>query len=218
MAIYPNKLIEVQDGLMIFVPEAAQLKTIYEEQLAKDHSTPFPFWAKIWPAAIAMSNFLKSEPHWVEGKRVVEIGAGIGLPSFMIANQALEIIISDHAPEAVTLIEKNIQHLALQNTKAMCLDWNDFPDNIYGDTILLSDINYAPAQFEALIQLIKKFLAEGANIIIATPQRITATPFAKAIQPFVKRTVLQMAEDINQNENLNQETDISILILSARSV
>ena len=218
MAIYPNKLKEVLDGLIIYVPEAAQLKTIYEQQLAKDNATPFPFWAKIWPAAKAMSSFLKSVPHWIAGKRVLEIGAGIGLPSFLIANQTQEIIISDHAPEAVALIEKNIEHLGLTNTKAMCLDWNNFPETINGETILLSDINYAPEQFEALIHLIKKFIAEGANIIIATPQRIMATPFVKAIQPFVKRTVLQMAEDSNQDDNFKQKIDISILILSAQSV
>ena len=66
--------------------------------------------------------------------------------------------------------------------------------------------------------MIKKFIAEGANIIIATPQRIMATPFVKAIQPFVKRTVLQMAEDSNQDDNFKQIIDISILILSAQSV
>jgi predicted nicotinamide N-methyase len=211
---YPVALITIQDHFTLYVPDQALVKKTYEQLLLKNNATPFPFWAKIWPAANAMTAFLKLEPHWIKGKRVLEIGAGIGVPSFMIADQALEIIISDHAPEAIELIEKNIQYLGLQNTKAMCLDWNDFPENINGETILLSDINYAPAEFESLVKLIKKFLTQGANIIIATPQRIMATPFAEAIQPFVKRTVLRMAEDSNQDDNFKQKIDISILILS----
>ena len=205
---YPVALITFQDHFTLYVPDPALVKTTYEQLLSKDNATPFPFWAKIWPAANAMTAFLKSEPHWIKGKRVLEIGAGIGVPSFMIADQALEIIISDHAPEAVALIEKNIQHLGLQNTKAMCLDWNEFPENINGETILLSDINYAPAEFESLIKLIKQFLAQGSQIIIATPQRIMANPFAEAIQPFIKQNVVQMAD------KKYQTNDISILILS----
>ena len=216
--IYPNKLTSIKDGLELYLPNEALVKITYEDLLDKDHATPFPFWAKIWPASKAMSSFLKLEPHWIAGKRVLEIGAGIGLPSFAIAHQALEIIISDHAPEAVKLIEKNIDCLGLTNTKAMCLDWNNFPEAIKGDTILLSDINYAPEQFESLLKLIQKFLNQGSIIIIATPQRIMATQFVEAIQPFVKRTVLQMAEDSNQDDNFKQKIDISILILSAQSV
>jgi hypothetical protein len=72
----------------------------------------------------------------------------------------------------------------------------------------LSDINYAPDQFGPLRVLIQNFLAQGTIIILATPQRITVTPFAEALQPFIKHSVLQT---VTHN---GQVVDIRILILS----
>ena len=90
----------------------------------------------------------------------------------------------------------------------MCLDWNHFPDGIKAETVLLSDINYAPDQFGVLIALIRKLIGQGSTIILSTPQRITVTPFAEALQPFIKRSVLQTVE------HNKQTVDIGILILS----
>ena len=87
-------------------------------------------------------------------------------------------------------------------------DWNHFPEDIEAETVLLSDINYAPDQFEPLLALIRKFLEQGSTIVLSTPQRITITPFAEALQPFIKRSVLQTVEE------MKQAVDIRLLILS----
>ena len=206
--IYTDKLVEIQDGLALYVPDPELVKTTYEQLFAKDKNTPFPFWAQVWPAAKALSSFLKTEPQLIAGKKVFELGAGIGLPSFSMTVHASEMIISDHAPEAVSLIEKNIQFLGLKNVKAMNLDWNHFSDNIRAEIILLSDINYAPDQFVPLLALIRKCIGQGSTIILSTPQRITVTPFAEALQPFIKHSVLQTIE------HKKQTADIGILIFS----
>lgn len=204
---YPNSLVDIIDGFQLYVPDSALVKTIYENLLANDSSTPFPFWAKIWPASIALSVFLQKERHWIKDKHVVEIGAGIGLPSFVIAPFAAEIIISDYAKEAVELIEKNIEYVGLKNIKAMCLDWNNFPAEVNGDIILLSDINYAPSEFESLLLLINRFIKQNCTVIIATPQRITASPFVEKLKPFIKHAVLQEVQIVDE------KIDIGILIL-----
>ena len=205
---YPYKFSIINNGLSLFLPDPELVKATYENLLLNDKSTPFPFWAKIWPSAIEMTAFLQKEPHWIEGKHVLELGAGIGLPSFTMAAIASEMMISDHATEAVKLIEKNIQLLDLEHVKASCLDWNDFPEGIKVDTVLLSDINYAPDQFAPLLLVINKFLAQGTTIILATPQRITATAFVESIQPFIKKTILQTGSSSEQGRI------ISIFILS----
>ena len=206
--LYPDKLVEVQVGFVLFVPDPELVKLTYESLLMREPSTPFPYWAKIWPSSKAMCSFLEAEPAWIAGKRVLEIGAGIGLPSLVMAHRAAEMIISDYATEAVALLNKNIQYLHLKQVRAMVLDWNDFPDNLQCETILMSDINYAPDQFDPLLKLVQQLLGQGATIIISTPQRIMATPFVKALQPNIQRTVLQTVEE------KNQLVDISILVLS----
>lgn len=205
---YAHKLVPTEAGLTLHVPDNELVKSRYEVLLANNAATLFPFWAKIWPASKAMCTFLQTETSYIKGKRVLEIGAGIGLPSFVIAGHCSEIIISDYASEAITLIEKNITHLGLANAKAMCLDWNNFPSNITADVILLSDINYAPTEFNPLQELIQQFLTQGSTVIIATPQRITAGPFVEKIAQYIKRSELQ------QIENDFELIDIRILVLS----
>jgi predicted nicotinamide N-methyase len=205
---YAHKLVPTEAGLTLFVPDNELVKSRYEVLLANNAATLFPFWAKIWPASKAMCTFLQTETTYIKGKRVLEIGAGVGLPSFVIAKHCSEIIISDYATDAIKLIEKNIVHLGLTNAKAMCLDWNNFPSNITADVLLLSDINYAPAEFNPLQELIQQFLTQGSTVIIATPQRITAGPFVEKLAQYIKRSELQ------QIENDFELIDIRILVLS----
>ena len=89
----------------------------------------------------------------------------------------------------------------------MCLDWNHFPLHLIAETILLSDINYDPSEFEVLNQLIQYLLNQGSKLIITTPQRITATPFVNFLEPYIKR------KHIQEVQHENQLLDISIFIL-----
>lgn len=205
--VYPDKLVQTDQGLALYVPDSKLVESVYHQTLIIDPETPFPFWAKIWPAAKAMTSFLQNEPQWITNKRVLEIGAGIGLPSLSVAKFASSIIISDHSSDAIELIQKNLNYLKINNATAICLDWNDFPSKIIADTILLSDINYDPTQFEALNSLILHFLNQGSTLIISTPQRITATPFIHILEPYIKRMHIQ------EVQHENQVLEISICIL-----
>jgi predicted nicotinamide N-methyase len=192
---YPTILTKIKDGLSIYIPDSESLKKHYEDLRAIDNNTPFPFWGKIWPAAKALNIFLCDNPEFIQSKTVLEIGAGIGLPSFLIANKVKEIMITDHSVDAIDLIQKNIDHLKLKNATAFYLDWNNFPNHIKADTILLSDINYDPTQMDQLVIMINHFLKANSTIIISTPERITATPFGNAIQPHIKNSFLLDVEE-----------------------
>lgn len=204
---YPDLLLEIQQGFSLYVPDPERVKEVYGQLLEKDPATPFPYWARIWPSAMALVDFLQQHPHWIKDKQVLELGAGVGLPSLLMAPQAAGMLISDHAPEAVALLQKNIAYLGLVNVTAACLDWNELPDEIRADTLLLSDINYAPEQFAPLLALIRRMLTQGTTIILATPQRITVSPFAEAIQPFIKWSELKTVQ------HLPQAVEIRIVVL-----
>jgi predicted nicotinamide N-methyase len=205
---YPTSIYQSQKELSILIPDPASIKITYDALVQTDADTPFPYWAKLWPASIALTDFLQSNIHWVENKKVLEIGAGIGLPSFSIATLAKEVLISDHAADAIVLMNENIKHLQITNVSAACLDWNHFPNDIKADAILLSDVNYAPEQFEQLLNLLKRFIADGSTIILATPQRIMGVPFITSLASFITASHVC---SVKENE---QTIDISILVLS----
>jgi predicted nicotinamide N-methyase len=207
---YPVQLTQIGAEKAIFIPAYEAVKAIYADLLESDPATPFPYWAKVWPSAIALLNVLKAHPHLIKDKHVLEIGAGIGLPSLMIAGITKSIQISDYDMEAVELLRKNIEHLELENAEALKLDWNALPEAIHPEVVILSDVNYDPTQFDALISLIEKFILQGSTVILSTPQRIMASSFVLALSRFI---IADYVELVDEN-GVNQE--ISILVLSKK--
>lgn len=203
--MYPLILEQLNPNISLWIPDTEAVKIQYENSKTQELIVDFPFWAKVWASSKAMVAFLQEEPGWIENKQVLEIGAGIGFPSFSIAHKASSIIISDYNSEAVALAQKNINHLNITNVTANVLDWNHIPSDICADTILLSDINYNPNDFNALIISITKFINNGCTIVLSTPNRITTNPFVERLRAFVYKT---------KNYHIDSgETEIAIFIL-----
>ena len=205
---YPIKLSQISAEKAIYIPDYEQVKQVYASLIKIEPNTPFPFWAKLWPSSMALVNVLKSNPDWIKDKQVLELGAGIGLPSLMLAGIAKSIQVSDYADEAVELLQKNIAHLNLMNVQALQLDWNHLPVSIQPDVLILSDVNYDPSQFDTLIQIITSKILDGCTILLATPQRIMASPFVQALETYIQTTYVEVV-----NENASS-IEISILVLS----
>jgi predicted nicotinamide N-methyase len=205
--VYPLKLATLKNGRVLYIPDPALVKTTYQKLVAADPRTIFPYWAKIWGSSDAMVKFLLEEPEWIQNKKVLEIGAGIGVPSLSIASQVHKIIVSDYAPDAVALIQKNIDLLKLNNALALNIDWNNVSEDIVADTILLSDTNYEPAAHNSLVLLIEKFINKGSTIILATPNRLSSNPFIERISQYIASTKNYR---IFENETA---TEIAVVVL-----
>jgi len=205
---YPVQITQISAEKAIYIPDYEQVKHIYASLLKLDPTTPFPYWAKVWPSAIALLYVLQKYPNWINDKNVLELGAGIGLPSLMMAGITNSIQISDYNLDAVELLRKNIEHLELENSEALKLDWNALPETIHPEVIILSDVNYDPTQFETLTKLIEKFIHQGCTIILSTPQRIMASPFVLALSTFIIADYLEMVDENGVTK------EISILVLS----
>ena len=183
--MFPIILEQLSPEVALWIPDTKAIKPAYEKLKEQEPNLAFPFWAKVWASSKAMVNFLQEEPTWIEKKNVLEIGAGIGIPSLSIAAQTKKIIISDYAPDAVSLLQMNIKHLKLSNAVALNIDWNNIPDDIIADTILLSDTNYEPDAHNNLVLLIEKFIKKGSTIILATPNRLSSNSFIERISKYV---------------------------------
>jgi predicted nicotinamide N-methyase len=207
---YPVQLTQIGAEKAIYIPAYEAVKAIYADLLESDPATPFPYWAKVWPSAIALHNVLQKHPSLIRDKTVLELGAGVGLPALMIAGITKSIIISDYNSEAVELLRKNIEHLELENAEALKLDWNALPETIHPEVLILSDINYDPTQFETLTKLIEKFIHQGSTVILSTPQRIMASPFVLALSIFIIADYVELVDENGVTK------EISIFVLSKK--
>jgi len=170
--------------LLLYVPEPRLLKDHYQEIKKNNPSAAFPYWAQVWPAAIGLCQFLLRHVQYLQDKKILELAAGLGLPSLLAAHYAREVLASDHIPGAVALMRYSVQHNGIKNMQCDLLDWNDLPATLKADTLLLSDINYAPAVFDEVYSIIQRFLNDGTTIILSTPQRLMAKPFIDRIYPY----------------------------------
>lgn len=183
----------------LFVPNAQEVQNNYRQQ----KQAHFPHWSKLWPAALAMGDYIHLHPELVQDKNVLELAAGLGLPSFVAARYANTVCCSDYLQEAIDAMNTTVQHLQLKNITCTLLDWNHLPDYLTTDVLLLSDINYDPEQFDQLYIVLQRFLQQGTLIILTTPQRLMAKPFIEKLLPFCRQ----------QDEMVIEETATSILLL-----
>jgi predicted nicotinamide N-methyase len=188
----------------IFTPDGSRVKEDYKNGQSNSIS---PYWARVWPAAIGLCHFLQENLHYIQNKRVLELAAGLGLPGIFCAAYTHKVCISDIEPQAVELARQSALHNKLVNVDCRVINWNDVPEVAVPDVLLLSDINYEPAQFEKLLSVISYFLANQCTIILSTPQRLMA-------KDFITRLLLYCKEHTATEIELeNQKADISIFVL-----
>lgn len=191
----------------LFVPHAQEVQQTYLRQKQAGEEPHFPYWAKIWPASIAMSDFIQQHPETVQHKTVLELAAGLGMPGLLAARYAKTVCCSDYLQAAVDAMAASAAQTGLSNITCSLLNWHQLPDNIETEVLLMSDVNYDTAEFDQLYKVLMRFLKRGTSILLATPQRLMAKPFIESLLPFC----------ISQSEMMvdhqNQQTAVSILQL-----
>lgn len=182
-------------GLQLKVPHPLAVKEKYRAAQQSGKPMDFPYWTRIWPSAVALSEYILENKEMFQNQRVLELGAGIGLPSFVAARYASSVIVSDYLPEIKEWLDLNIGCLGIKNMESRQLDWRQLSTDINADLVLLSDLNYEPAQFPALRELINRFLESGASILISSPHRLAGRSF---LSEWMKRCKYH---DIRETQN-----------------
>ena len=202
-AILQQFLINTQ-AIEIFVPDPIVITEAYKNKQAGSASL---YWAKVWPAAVGLCIYLQDNLHYIKDKNVLELAAGPGLPGIFLAPYAQQVCISDIEPQAVTLAQQSVVHYQLKNVSCRVVDWNDLQDIPIPEVVLLSDVNYEPAQFEQLLLVIHYLLDKQCTIILSTPQRLMAKEFINQLLIVCKE---QTAIEVKLEE---KKTNISVFVL-----
>lgn len=101
-----------------------------------------PYWAYLWPGGAALIAHLAAHPALVQGKRVLDLGAGSGLAGIATARLgAAQVTASEVDPAARTVIALNAALNQTSLTVVGDLLSGPLPDV---DLILLGDLFYAP--------------------------------------------------------------------------
>jgi len=117
-----------------------------EEAFADDEF--MPYWAELWPASVALAEALPTD---LSGMRVVELGAGLGVPSLVAAARGATVTAVDWAADAIALLPRNAAANGLSLT-AVQGDWRDFDGEF--DVALAADVLYEARNVEPLAELL----------------------------------------------------------------
>ena len=174
-------------SVRLCIPDAGIIKHIYEQEKTRAGDAAVPYWARIWPAAVALCQYILKNKDLIAGKNVLELAGGLGLPSLFAAGYARTVISSDVAPDAIVFQEQSVTLNRINNMTCKVIDWNSLPllDEI--DIVLLSDVNYDSTQFSQLSAAIAKILHRGIPVLIATPHRLQGRLFMDAFFPFCEQ-------------------------------
>ncbi len=155
---------------------AALLAAIDPASFAVDER--IPYWAEVWPAAVALGRKLVGAD--LRGRRVIELGAGVGLCSVSAARAGAEVLVTDYEPAALDCARMNAALNQVTVTTAQ-LDWRDsgWPANF--DLVLAADVLYEARNVAPLAERIPALLAPGGTALVTDPGRPYLPAFAQAL-------------------------------------
>jgi predicted nicotinamide N-methyase len=143
------------------------------DEAAFEEDEYLPYWAELWPSGIALARVVESLE--LRGRRVLELGAGLGLPSLAAALGGADVLATDWAGEAVALLRAN----AARNGVRLRVEqarWDEpavLLREAPWDLVLGADLLYEARNAEQLRELLPRL---GGETLLAEPGR----PFAKS--------------------------------------
>ena len=136
----------------------------------------FPLWAKIWEATTVLSCYMADLPINSE-KKILEIGAGIGVVGIVAASFGHRVLVSEHNPDALNFARANAVINKCDNLEIKDLDWNKPVCDEFFDQIIGSEVVYKKSDIKSLLMLFNKCLKPGGDITLADGMRETGLIF-----------------------------------------
>ena len=142
----------------------------------------FPFWIRLWEAAIVLSRFMVSLAP-APGTTVLELGAGLGAPGLTAAALGCSVTLSDYEDIILDFERVSAAASGLADVNFAMLDWLDPPDMERYDVILGAEVLFREEFFEPLLGILRRAVKPDGVIYMAHDLK------RKSVQPF-----LHMAE------------------------
>lgn len=143
-------------------------------------SSLWSLFGQVWPSgrvlAEAMSGFD------VAGKRILELGCGLGLSSLVLAKRGADVVASDHHPLAESFLAYNAGLNDLPAVTYRDLPWQ-VPDATLGsfDLIIGSDILYERDHAAQVAAMMLRHANPDAELLVTDPGRGNSGPFTRAM-------------------------------------
>lgn len=145
-----------------------------------------PYWGLLWASGQALAESVLTEREWFRGRRVLELGCGLGLTAAAALATGAQVWAADCFEEALLFTSYNTLQIAGCGPQTVLLDWRTAEGRAACrsigpfDGILAADVLYEEADIEPLLELLPTLLAPKGICWLAEPGRRVARAFLSA--------------------------------------
>lgn len=143
-----------------------------------------PYFAKVWDCSLNLGHWIIQNQHIFKNKKIIEIGAGLAIPSMVLAKLGHDVTASDYHPHTQYFAQKNKTHNQLDFPFHQ-LAWTTLSQSLQNfDVIIASDILYEGKYISDLVQLCLKCLSTSGVFILCDPLRGYLQKFITEVDKF----------------------------------
>ncbi|NUP08963.1 MAG: methyltransferase domain-containing protein [Polyangiaceae bacterium] len=158
---------------------AAVISREDEQRFLSAEEKRVPYGTVLWPAAIALAHEVALRK--VDRLRVLELGAGTGLPGIVAASLGARVVQTDRQPVAMFICKTNAERNKV-TVEHRAADWTAWDDPAKYDYILASDVLYADGMHPHLRRIFESNLAPGGTILVSDPFREASFTLLEAME------------------------------------
>ncbi len=143
-----------------------------------------PLYGILWPSAEGLAwSLWQNHRNELKGKRVLELGCGLALPSLLAAKLGADVTAMDNHENFQKILNQNMtaNHVTCKAAVGSFAD----PELKLGrfDWIIASDILYEPDLYPGLEQFILDHIGGAGKVLIADPGRYAASKLGVSLKP-----------------------------------
>lgn len=165
-----------------FLHTGAVLTTDQEQQYLAREQGRLPYGVMLWPASIALAHDVVARADQLKGKRVLELGAGTGLPGIIAASLGAHVLQVDRSELALHVCELNRRRNGVTLGDAREAEWETFHSDQPFDFILGADVLYVTTMHDRLRTICDAYLAPGGTALFSDPFRAQSLPMLEAME------------------------------------
>ncbi len=138
----------------------------------------WPLFGQVWPTSVVMAmQICKLE---LAGRRVLEIGCGLGLCSIVLHKMGVDITASDYHPRVREFLDRNVVANGLPPIRYQTGDWGrENPRLGKFDVMIGSDILYEPEHARLVAGFIDRHSSDEVEVLIGDPGRDNRARFTR---------------------------------------
>lgn len=144
-------------------------------------SAMWPLFGVIWASGEVLAHLMFD--YEIAGKRILEVGCGIGLASLVLNHRLADITATDYHPEVESFLQKNAKLNNGLEIPFIRTAWDDEMTSLGGfDLIIGSDLLYDRGHTEILSEFINQHSKTHCTVIIVDPGRGKSARFSKKME------------------------------------